>query len=248
MPAIPLLLSLLLSGGAVLPTPPADCRVAITRAYHDLVAATSPQQRRVLHLRFATETTFRVPAQKQERRTSSAGDLYVRGRQLYYRTPEITVWQDGQVVCSVLHRQRLVLLTRVAGPGGAGSLPPMLMFRDSLIQRATVQLCQQEQVGGQPQQHVRLALPARLGQRLGLQTLDFYLATTVAELRRVVAVYQPNHMAQQVALSFTQQQWLADAPELTGNARQQVLDSQGRLRPAYQAYRLLDQTQAGGSR
>ena len=240
-----LLLSLLLSGGTPPPTPPpADCRAAITRAYRDLAAATAPAQRRVLHLRFATETTFRVPNQKQERRAASAGDLFVRGRQLCYQTPDVVVWQDGQIVCSVLRRQRLVLLTRVPDPGGAGSLPPILMLRDSLIQQATVQFCRQEQVGGQAQQHVRLALPARQSQRVGLQTLDFYLTPTAALLRRIVAVYQPNHAARQVALSFTRQEWLAASPELTDDARGQVLDAQGQLRPAYQGYRLLDQATA----
>lgn len=238
-----LLLSLLWSqGGTPHFPPPLDCRVAVTRAYHDLAVATAPQQRQVLHLRFATETTSRVPNQQQERRAASTGDLFVRGRRLSYQTPEVQVWQDGQIVCSVLRRQRLVLLTRVPASGEAGSLPPILMLRDSLIQQATVQLCRQEKVDGQIQQHVRLALPTRQAQRVGLQTLDFYLAPTAAQLRRAVAVYQPNHAARQVTLSFTQQEWLATSPELTDDARGRVLDAQGRLRPAYEGYRLLDQT------
>jgi hypothetical protein len=116
------------------------------------------------------------------------------------------------------------------------------MLRDSLIQKATVQLCRQEQVNGQTQQHVRLSLPTQLAQRLGLQTLDFYLTTTVVQLRRITAVYEPNHAARQVMLSFTQQEWLNAAPELTDNVRSQVFDNQGKMRVAYQGYRLIDQT------
>ena len=237
-----LLLSLALhSGGGKLPTPP-DCREAITRAYHELATAIAPTQRRVLHLRFQTTTTFRAPNQKKEQRAALGGDLYIRGRRLCYKTPDLVVWQDDKIVCSVLQHQRIILLTRIPNPGEVGSLPPMMMVQDSLIRQATVQLCRQEQVGGQTQQHVRLGLPPRVAGRTGLQTLDFYLATAPARLQRVVMAYQPNHKAQQVALTFSQQEWLATSTELTGEARSRVLDAQGQLRPAYRGYQLLDQT------
>lgn len=244
---IVLLYLTLYNGDGKLPARP-DCRAAITQAYHELATAVAPTQRRVLHLRFQTATTFQAPNQKIEQRAMLGGDLYIRGRRLYYKTPDLVVWQDDKVVCSVLQQQHIILLTRIPNSGEASNLPAMMIVQDSLIKQAAVQLCRQEQIGGQSQQHVRLGLPLRVARRTGLQTLDFYLATAPARLQRLVATYQPNHKAQQIALTFSKQEWLAAAPELTGEARGRVLDKQGRLLPAYRGYQLLDQTTASSHR
>lgn len=224
-----------------------DCRDQITQAYRTLADATTPGQTRVLHMRFVTETTYRVPGKATERQSKTVGELYVKGRQLYYETPNLKLWQDGRLISSALRPQRVVLLTRVPPTAEKATVQPLLLLRDSLIHSATVQLCRQETVNGHPQQHIRLGLAAAVTARFGLQTLDFRLGGEPVRVQQIIGSYQPGRTAQRIVLSFQTQEWLPASAMLTNNAKQPILDPSGKLLPAFAGYRLIDQTKSSST-
>lgn len=247
--AFPLILLAAGAGGWTEPlSPPADCRDQLTQAYRTLATAVAPNQPQVLHLHFTTETTARLPGQTSERHMKGQGDIYVRGRQLYYETPEVMMWQDGRVISTVLKAQRTVMLTLVPSRAAKGSIQPMMLLQDSLLHRATVQACRLETVKGKTQQHVRLGLSAEVTARFGLQTLDFRLEGQPAQIRQLDATYVPGRMARHITLSFAAQQWLPTASVLTNDAVRQVLDAKGQLLPAFRFYKLIDQNHIGSTK
>lgn len=227
------------SGGGG-PQTPVDCRAQLTQAYRTLATAAEPKQTRVLHLHFNTETTAQLPGQTNERRMKSQGDIYVRGRQLYYETPEIKMWQDGRIISMVLKKQRAIMLTLVPSGAANVSVQPMVLLQDSLLRRATVQLCRQE-ADKEKSQHIRLAMSKEVTAQFGLQTLDFRLAGQPAQVRRLDATYMPGRMGRHITLMFTVQEWLTSTSILTNDAVRQVLDTKGGLLPLYRSYKLIDQ-------
>jgi|GEM_PF-4913957 len=236
------LLLVVAAGGLLSAVPAPDCRLQITQAYHALAEATEPGQARALHLRFNSETFFLAPGKNTESSTKATGDLFVKGRQLYYETPDVRMWQDGRFVSSVFKRQRIVLLTRVKPE--AGNVQPLLLMRDSLINSASVLSCRDVVVAGKAHRQVQLGLSPRVKARLGLRRLDFRLTDKPMRVEQVTATYMPGRIARRIILTFATQEWLSSAPHLVKDAKSPVLDAQDKLLPAFAGYQLIDQTQA----
>ncbi len=217
---------------------PTDCRLRLLTAYHRL-AGQATTNKAVYHLQFASTSLYQVPGQRSDRSTTVHGELYSQGSKYFFQTDDMSLWQDGRYVATVLHSQRTILLTRVV-PGQKGMDPRRMLVRDSLIQLGQLQKCVSERLAQQVQQHIRLGYSGALAARLKVSSLDFWL-TPQNILQQMSLHYQPGNALRQVTFRFPLQEWLATSEKLPTDARTQVIDGQGKILPAYQGYRLVNQ-------
>ncbi|MCB2411148.1 hypothetical protein [Hymenobacter lucidus] len=234
-------LSLPLASFPTAPIPTADaCKQELMNAYAHLQTGQQTVNGKAFYVHFLSQTAYRIPGQDGERQSSVDAQLYTSGNQVYFHTPEVTMWQDGQFVVSVIQRQHTVFITRVLA-GKKGPDPGQFtVFRDSLIRQSQVAFCRTEQVQNTTQQHLQLVLPLAGGNRSSNQKLEFWLREH--RVQKMVINYGPGMPLSRLTLSFLKQQWVDKPEKLTADARAQILDKTGHLRPAYQGYRLVDQT------
>lgn len=222
---------------------PADCRQRLLNAYHKLASQQTDSQN-ASHLQFVSTSLYQVPGQRTKRETTVRGDLYTQGDKVFFQTKDMSLWQDGRYVATALHSQHTVLLTRMV-PGQAGTDPRrMLMVRDSLLVLGKLLQCTSEQQGRQQLQHLQLGYTGPVATRIRIQTMDFWV-TPQNTLQRMRILYQPGNAVQQATVSFPIQEQLVSSDKLPTDARAQVVNKQGKLLPAYQGYRLVNQLTPG---
>jgi hypothetical protein len=222
---------------------PTDCRQQLLVAYHKLTGSAANGQT-TYHLQFVSTTQYQAPGQRTKRDATVHGEYYAQGNRLFFQTDDMSLWQDGRYVATTLRSQRTVLLTRMV-PGQATTDPRrMLLMRDSLLQLGRVLACRQELQGKLPIQHIQLGYDAALAARLHLTSMEFWL-TPQQTLQQVRIHYAPGNAVQQVTARFPVQEHLTNSDKLPLDARRQVVNEQGRLLPAYQGYRLVDQIKSG---
>ncbi|RZK45207.1 MAG: hypothetical protein EOO61_00790 [Hymenobacter sp.] len=239
------LLVMLVAGlsGLALVNAPADCRQQLLTAYHKL-AGKGTDNRNVFHAQFVSTTLYQVQGQRAKRETTLRGELYTQGDKVFFQTDDMNLWQDGHYVATTLRSQRAVLLTRMVPKQAATDPRRMLIVRDTLLKIGKLQLCASEQQGKQLLQHVQLGYSDALAIRLKIRNLDFWL-TPQNTLQQLRVQYLPGNEVQQVTTRFTVQERLLTSDKLPIDARLQVLNEQGKLLPAYQGYRLVNQITPG---
>jgi hypothetical protein len=218
---------------------PVDCKQKLLAAYRKL-ADQGDATRAVYHLQFESTTAYRTPSKQTKQETTVHGELYSRGTKTFFKTDNMSLWQDGQYVAAVLHAQHTILLTRSVPGKPTLATHYMPLLRDSLIQLGKIQRCTNEQRGKQMQQHIQLTYSEAAATKLKIKALDFWL-TPQNTLYQVNIQYQPTHPAQQITLRFPVQEWLTTSAKLPNDARSQVVDPAGKLLPAYQGYKLVNQ-------
>jgi hypothetical protein len=218
---------------------PTDCRQRLLSAYHKLANQQADSQT-ANHLQFISTSLYQVPGQRAKRETTVRGDLYTQGNKVFFQTKDISLWQDGRYVATALHSQHTVLLTRMV-PGQTSTDPRrILMVRDSLLVLGKLLQCSSEQQDKQQLQHIQLGYTGPVAARIRIQSMDFWL-TSQNTLQRMRILYQPGNTVQQATVSFPIQERLVASDKLPTDARAQVLDERGKLLPAYQGYRLVNQ-------
>ncbi len=218
---------------------PADCKQAILKAYHQLTSRQTASSG-IQHLRFTSTTTALIPGQRATRETTVHGELYSRGTQGFFQTDDVSMWQDGRYVVTILRPSRTIILAH-ALPEYATDPRRLFLMRDTLIQLGKVQLCRQELRPKQPAaQHTQLAYAGVVAARLKIKTIDFWLSGS-DKVQAMRINYLPGEPTQQVAVRFAVQETLATSAYLPTDARAQVLTAEGRLLPRYQGYHLVNQ-------
>ena len=222
------------------PVPPTDCKQQLLAAYHRLTGTDKSGHSGVYHLQFVSTSRYRAPDKRQRQETTVHGELYYQGNRFYFETEQLRLWQDERYVATVLPAQRTVLVTRVA-PGRHLTTPSRLLgVRDSLLLVGTLQQCKQDK---QARQFIRLGYSGSAGAQLRVQALEFRLLSH--KLEQVRLSYRPEGPVEETLLRFPVQEWLTSSPKLPIDARQQVLSPQGKLLPAFQGYRLVNQIPPG---
>ena len=218
---------------------PDNCKQNLLQAYRKLTATEGAEG--VFHLQFTSKSTYRTPDRQGTQQTTVKGELYSQGVRTFFQTGDMSVWQDGKYIATLIHTQRTVFINRIA-PGQSTTNPARIfMVRDSLIQLGKLLQCNLVQVGKQTQQHTQLTYTGAVASRLQIKSLDFWVSPQQT-LQTLAIEYMPGAAVQKVIFSFPVQERLAASSKITDDARAKVVDTQGRLLPAYHGYRLVDHT------
>lgn len=196
----------------------------------------------VAYLKFTSRTTFRTPDQKQPREMVVPATLYTQGSKMYFETPQVAMWQDGQCIATVMHAQRLIYLTKVppreSVPGGPVQFA---MLRDSLIQRGKITQCGTVTVKDKRFQRIVLNLASRDQARYRATSLGFLLDAR-SHIRELTVVYPANSPVTQTTHIIEKQEFTGSSAKLPADARAMVVDKGSRPLQGYRNYRVVDHT------
>lgn len=217
-----------------------DCRQALLLACRQVNAL--PANRSVAHLQFTSRTVFRAPDQKRPREVVTPATLYAQGSKLFFQTPQVSLWQDGHFVATVMHSQQLIYITRVPPNGNVpGSPLQFAMLRDSLILRGRIMQCETTAKAGKSYRHVVLMLARPDQARYHALSLGFLLDNR-SHMRELAVQYPDNTTVSQVVYTIERQEFIRSSAKLPSSARAMVVDKEGNSLPAYRNYRIVDHT------
>jgi hypothetical protein len=184
------------------------------------------------YLEYTTTNYLRAPITGGPGAISSKTKLYSHGERLHYITDDIEVYKDGLEMMLVLKEKQAVFLADAELANG--QYEQMHLMKQKVLENLLDLQCQK--IGNET------SITLLPGDSLGLEVekLIYVLEPSYKQIKRIEVYYKAEHPLEKTELNFIKVDDKAEAALLPVNVKALLYDTEGKLKPAYKSYKIMD--------
>lgn len=199
-----------------------------------------PDSVKVYFIEMTSEVVFSPETGKQS--TSANTKMYFQGDKLYYQSPYISMYMDKENTFTVIHPQQTIVWNK--GKIEADKIKEMTAgaVQDSLFKYSTVASCKEvKDASGKLRKEITL-IPYKSSKLLStVQSVVYYYDQKEDRLQRSEIYYKGRSAKLRESTTYKTIDYDYKKKNLFATALSEVLDSKGKLLPAWKGYELIDQ-------